>query len=236
MNIHYLQHVPFEGPGSLLDWARGAGHGLSGTRLYGGESLPDPADLDLLLVMGGPMSVGDHRQYPWLADEQVFIAGCLEAGKAVLGICLGAQLLAAVLGARVYANPHREIGWFPVDRVDAAGQPDWLGSLPDRFTAFHWHGDTFDLPRGATRLFRSAACEEQGFAYGERVIGLQFHLETTPQSAAALIRHCAAELTPGPWVQSAEELLATPQRFESANRLMHTLAGHLQPRVGQAPD
>jgi GMP synthase-like glutamine amidotransferase len=210
-SIHWLQHVEFEGLGSIEGWARERGHGLSRIRLFAGDPLPELDGVDLLIVMGGPMGVHDEEQYPWLMEEKAFLREVIRAGVPVLGICLGAQLLAHVLGAEVRANGEKEIGWFSVlraDGVEAGGVPEALARiLPTHKKVFHWHGDTFSLPAGAVRLYSSAACVNQAFVL-DRVIGLQFHLETTPAALAALVENCRPELVPGPWVQSEEEILA----------------------------
>ena len=112
MNIHCIQHVPFENPGSIGDWIKHKGYRLSTTRLYGGESLPDIDPIDWVIIMGGPMGIYDEDKYPWLKEEKVFIKNALDKGKVVIGICLGAQLIAGVLGAKIYKNRYREIGYF----------------------------------------------------------------------------------------------------------------------------
>lgn len=223
MNIHFLQHVPFEGLASIRGWIERGGHSVGCTRLYAGDGFPRPESVDLLIVMGGPMGVHDIDQHPWLVAEKTFLRAVIGAGKRVLGICLGAQLIADVLGARVYPNEQKEIGWFPVTRSEDA-EASVLGRLlPEEFMAFHWHGDTFDLPPGAVHLGRSAVCRNQAYAVGERILGLQFHLETTPESARELIEHGGDELVDAPTIQSADAMLADTLRFESLNRLMFAL-------------
>jgi GMP synthase-like glutamine amidotransferase len=221
LRLHYFQHVPFEGLGSIDDWCRENRVAVTRTRLFAGDTLPATDTYDILVVMGGPMSVNDEIQYPWLAEEKRHVAAAVDAGKRVLGICLGAQLIAAAAGAAVTPNPQKEIGWFPVVRTVADPSIAPLTDLlPSEVLAFHWHGETFDLPHGATHLARSRACENQAFALGSRVIGLQCHLETTRDSAMALIDNCAADLTDGPFVQAPEEMLADPARFAAINAVM----------------
>ena len=114
MRLHYIQHVPFETPGSILDWAADNGVTLSSTRVHDGDSFPSPGKFDMLVVMGGPMSVDDESDYEWLRDEKSFIRETIHAGKALVGICLGAQLVASVLGSTISRNKYKEIGWYPV--------------------------------------------------------------------------------------------------------------------------
>lgn len=220
MKVHFLQHVPFEGLASIRGWVERGGHEIGCTRLYAGDNLPRPDSLDLLIVMGGPMGVYDVDRYPWLQAEKAFLRAVINAGKRILGICLGAQLLADVLGARVYPNPQKEIGWFPVTKSAAASESPLGRLLPARFEAFHWHGDTFDLPAGAIHLAQSNVCRHQAYAIDDRILGLQFHLETTTESAQELIVHGADELIAAPTVQAPEQMLAEPTRFTELNRLM----------------
>lgn len=220
MRIHYLQHVAFEGLGSMQQWFVDHDFQISASQLYAGEPLPELCDIDWLIVMGGPMGVNDEHLYPWLADEKTFIKKAITSGKIVLGICLGAQLIAQVLGAKIAKNPYREIGWFPLQIHEEAGQTVIGRILQTHPLAFHWHGDTFDIPSGAIPLARSNACDNQGFIYQERVVGLQFHLETTAKSASDLIEHCGDELDGGLYVQGADDMLSQPERFHTINQLM----------------
>jgi len=214
----WLQHVPFEGLGYIADWANSQGFTEQAVRLYAGDPLPAPGDADLLVVMGGPMSVAEEARYPWLAHEKVFIRAVIDHGTPVLGICLGAQLIAEVLGARVYPNAEKEIGWFPIHR----SRDTEVAWLPEEATVFHWHGDTFDLPEDAERLCSSEGCLNQAFVYQERIIGLQFHLEITAESARELVENGGHELVDGPYIQDAESLLAI-NGYQSINQIMENL-------------
>ncbi|HMO04259.1 MAG TPA: amidotransferase [Kiritimatiellia bacterium] len=206
MNIHIFQHVAFEGIGSMLPWFEHHGATVRWTRWFDPEpQRPDWSGTDLLVIMGGPMSVHDEAVFPWLVEEKRLLHQYLATGKPALGICLGAQLIAQVSGARVYPNREREIGWWPIEPVDAL--PGYRCSA---MPVFHWHGETFDLPPGAVYLARSAGCLHQAFALPGRVVGLQYHLETTPETAAELIRQAGHEMTPSRYVQNAECLLAAP--------------------------
>lgn len=223
MRIHYLQHVPFEGLGSMERALRQRGHTITAAPLYAGGPLPSQAQFDWLIVMGGPMGVHDESEHAWLVDEQRFIQNSIDHGKLVLGICLGAQLIAHALGARVYPGAHKEIGWYPIERVEGAESTSLGSALPETIEAFHWHGDTYDLPSGAVHLARSKVCENQAFVYEDRVLALQFHLETTPAAATALIDNCADELVDGPYIQAASSMLQKTSRFERINEAMWTI-------------
>ena len=225
MKLHWFQHVPFEGLGIIEDWANAHRAELSCTRLFVDEKPPAIDSFDGLIVMGGPMGIHDHGEHPWLVAEKEFIKQAIDAGKTVLGICLGAQLIADVLGATVYPGPQKEIGWFPVQR--AANAPKLL---PRELTVFHWHGDTFDLPRGAIRLASSAACENQGFIYNDRVVGLQFHMETTPGSMEALIENCGHELVDAPGIQTSEQMRNGLSNLEDIHTAMRHVLDALHTR------
>ena len=179
MRIHFLQHHPLESPGCISEWALSSHCTIAGTRVYQTDLLPRVSEFDWLIMMGGPMGAHEDTEYPWLAKEKQLIERAIEKGKTVLGICLGAQLIADVLGARVYPNKEKEIGWFPIELTDGGRSSPVTWFLPRRLTVLHWHGDTFDLPEGAVHLAWSEACSNQAFTYNERVIGMQFHMEMT---------------------------------------------------------
>ncbi len=193
---------------------------ISSTRFYMGEKLPRLKDVDFLVVLGGPMSVNDNALYSWLTEEIEFVYSAVASHKRVFGICLGAQILAKVLGSRIYENPYKEIGWFPVRKSDAVEQTILKGILPDEFVPFHWHGETFDLPKGSVLLGRSEATLNQGFIFENRVFAFQFHLELTPKRAKDLLTNSRSELNDSPYVQSPKEILGNPDRFSIANSLM----------------
>ena len=223
MRVHFLQHVPYESLGSLQDWLQQGEHRITATRLYAGDSLPRPDSLDLLIVMGGPMGIHDEADYPWLIAEKRFLDAVLATPARVLGVCLGAQLLADRLGAAVRPNPEKEIGWFPVRRSPDAAASPLADALPEAFTAFHWHGDTFELPAGAVHLGSSEACANQGFLHADRVLGLQYHLEMTEAGARDLVDCHREQLGSGPFSQTETQLLAKTGRFAAANRRMQAL-------------
>jgi GMP synthase-like glutamine amidotransferase len=189
------------------------------------ETLPDIRQVDFLIAMGGPMSVNDEAEFPWLKPEKQFIREAIFHGLRVLGVCLGAQLIASALEARVYPNAVKEIGWHPIQAVPTVGD-NFL--FPAECTVFHWHGETFDLPQGATLLARSAGCANQAFQLSRNVIGLQFHLETTPQAASLLIENCRNDMIPGPYVQSEAAIKAAPaENYTAIKSLMDQLLTYL---------
>lgn len=219
MRIHWLQHVPFEGLGCIGPWLEDHGHDVSCTRLQDGGEVPGTNVVDGLIVMGGPMGVHDEAIHPWLAAEKAFIKEIIGQNKPVLGICLGAQLIAGVLGAPVTRNRYREIGFFPV-----TGDGD---RLPLAFTAFHWHGDTFGIPPGAVHLAASAACGNQAFLCKDNVLALQFHLETTEESLMSLYENAKNEISAGPFMQTLEQMQPGLPHLPSANALMFGLLKRL---------
>jgi GMP synthase-like glutamine amidotransferase len=229
MRITCLQHVPFEGPAHLAEWAAAAGHSLSVVHVYE-IGLPELDTFDALFVLGGPMGVYDTDRFPWLADEMLLVREAIAADRIVLGVCLGAQLIAAALGGDVRPHAHCEIGWFDVDVLAEARDHPLTRELPVRFGAFHWHGDRFEIPDDCVRLFATPACDHQGFARGERVLALQFHLESTVESVDALIAHCADEIDDGPFTQTAEQMT----RGTSGLDPMHAILDLLLRRLLQA--
>ncbi len=223
MRVQILQHVPFEGPGTIAPFFRSDAHQTLITHLYKGER-PLPVDeFDFMVVMGGPMGVHDEDQCPWLKQEKRAIETTLGSGKKVLGICLGAQLLAHVLGSTVKPMGYREIGWYEVERSSGI-EKNWLAEIfPANFLPLHWHGDTFELPAGCLQIGSSKACKNQGFVMGDQAVGLQFHLEFNASSIRRLCRNAADELVGAGAIQTEAEMLAEEQRFSAAHRLMSDL-------------
>ncbi|WP_431216453.1 type 1 glutamine amidotransferase [Puia sp. P3] len=225
MRVHYLQHVSFEGLGYIGEWLTGKGASLTSTRFWeSGWKLPVVEEIDALIVMGGPMGVYDEHEYPWLVAEKAFIERCLLAGKKVMGICLGAQLLSVCLGGAVHRAPNKEIGWFPVAPTEASKGVPWLHELfVARPVVFHWHGDQFGIPETGVDLLLSAANSNQAFYYNENVIGLQFHLEVTRETLRQMVEHGAEELVEGEYIQNAEKIGFGAGYIEGCNQIMKAI-------------
>jgi len=231
MRAHYLQHVPFECLGSIEAWLHNAGYEITSTRFYDSDELPNIQDIDLLVIMGGPMSVNDEQDYPWLEKEKTFIRNVIQTGKPVLGICLGAQLIANSMGAEVFPNSVKEIGWFPIQA--AKKESNAVFQFPEEIVVFHWHGETFNLPNGAVQIAESKGCKNQAFQIGANVIGLQFHLETTLNSAQAIVENCRDDLVDGEYIQTEVEIISARQdRYKSINSLMENILEYLQRNQG----
>lgn len=218
MRVHWIQHAPQEGLGCIAPWLAARGVEVTCSRPWLAEPLPAAPDFDWLLVMGGPMNVYAHDAHPWLVPEKALIRAAIEAGRRVLGICLGAQLVADQLGGGVRGNGEREIGWFPVRLTEAGKRSPLFAGEHEELLVFHWHGDTFALPPGAEHLACSAGCANQAFVWNRHVLGLQFHPEVT--AADVRVWTQAWPTRPRRYVQSGEEMLADLPRFGQANGLM----------------
>ncbi len=218
---HVLLHVPFEQPGIIKTWLDKKGIAVGFVELFNGDPLPSVDKTEILFVMGGPMSANDDLLFPWLTEEKRFIREVCTAGKPMLGICLGAQLIAAAFGADVHPNNYREIGWYPVSSLP---NDESCFCFPETFTAFHWHGETFDLPAKAKLLACSALCRNQAFQIGRKTIGLQFHLEMTPEMIKVMIDKCGKDLLNEKGIMSATEIVCTSKSvFRETNKLMEEL-------------
>lgn len=223
MRVHYFQHVPYEPPAGVAGWAIRRGHAVTGTDVFLGYPPPPPERYDALVVMGGPMSVNDEATFPWLTDEKRAVEAALAAGKPVVGVCLGAQIIAGVLGATVRKNDEPEIGWFPVRREGAAHRIRDV--LPDAFTPFHWHNETFDLPAGAVHLASSEACANQMFASGDNVLAMQFHLDMGRDGIKLLVDRCGGDLGAGRFIQDPREM-PSESRLHAAHDLLDSILDH----------
>ncbi|AZC21165.1 type 1 glutamine amidotransferase [Pseudomonas sp. CMR5c] len=213
MRVLILQHSAAAGPGRINQWLLERATSVHICHVHAQARLPRLDSFDLLILLGGPMSVHDEVQAPWLVAEKRLLRKTLSAGKRVLGIGLGGQLLAQALGAQVRPCAVSEIGWWPVEKYPSA-QDSPLGlALPERLMAFHWHGESFDLPKGALPLYRSAACANQGFIWQERAIGLQCLLQSDLQSIEALLQS-----RPRGWLSAEQD--AGPESVEDRQAIL----------------
>lgn len=192
------------------------------TPIYSNNVLPDTDDFDCLIILGGPMSVHNTAKFPWLLQEKMLIKKAIEANKIVVGICLGAQLIADTLGAKVYKNPQKEIGFYPMDETTISGSERNLAfkisQLLNHKTVFHWHGETFEMPENAIRLASSEACLNQAFLYKNNVLGLQFHVEMDEQAIETIIENCREELVKDDFVQPEEFITQNKSNHISENK------------------
>ncbi len=226
MKINCLLHVDFETPGYIVDWAEWNDFEVSYTRVYDNDRFPELDDFDMLVVMGGPMGVYEYDKFSWLKDEQDFIKKAIGADKYVLGICLGSQLIAEALGAKVFPSGRQEIGWFKLELTEE-GKNKWGSFDPEnRWVVLHWHGDTFDLPEGAKLLASSEATKHQAYSIGDKVLALQFHLEATPATARGMynvLKDELEELQGQEYVMPGKEILKREVFFHDTNALLEAI-------------
>jgi GMP synthase-like glutamine amidotransferase len=226
MRIHCIRHEPFEGLGEILTWIQLHNHQLSYTHIYLNEYFPPVDGFDLLIIMGGTASVYEQDKFPWLIKEKQFIQKAIEQGKKILGICLGAQLLADALDGRVYRGIYKEIGWLPVV-FNLKGLPQ-LDYFPPVMEVFHWHGDTFDIPHGATLIGSTIGIENQGFVFGNNIIALQFHCEMNLEQLQMIINAAGAELlNEGKYIQTEKQIFEKVNLLQANTRLMFDILDHL---------
>jgi GMP synthase-like glutamine amidotransferase len=238
MRIHCLQHLKNDTLGNIGTWIAEKGYRLTKTLLYENSFFPAPEEFDLLLIMGGDMSVYQEDEYSWLKPEKEFVKKTIEAGKPVLGSCFGAQMIADVLGGKVTENRYKEIGWYTVRSIEGKSPREIESSkLPScmfpEFKGFMWHGDTFEIPAGAIKLFESEACPNQGFIYNGKVLGLQFHPEADRQWVRKLIKDSGHELVPGKYIQSEKEICGKESFFESSRNLAFSLMDWFEEKCKQ---
>jgi len=228
MRLLLLQHDPLDGPGALTDWAAEHGYSVAICLICQGEPLPPLESFDLLVSLGGPMGAYEEEKHPWLAAEKEYLRQALTAGKKILGLCLGAQLLADALGGKAFRHTCKEFGWQPIEPLTAG--LTWFGGN-SVFQAFQWHGDTYSLPPGAVQLARNEAAEQQAFLIeapgGGKVLGLQFHLEWTEQMAREALAEPGVAPPPSPSVQTPEEILSDLSLFDTARSRFFELMDRL---------
>ena len=215
-------HADIEQPGTISEWARERGHRMETVHLHRGDRIGGTGgERDMLLVMGGPMNIDEDDRYPWLAPEKEAISGAVASGRLVVGICLGAQLVADVLGSEVSVNRYREIGWFPVDFTDEATR--MFPGLPRRNVVFHWHGDSFSLPAGAGLLASSEGTPCQAFHHGGHVFAFQFHMEVSRDMVASFTSTFGNDLHPDRFVQDRERILSEEEHYSRNRELIFSM-------------
>lgn len=208
MKIHCLQHVAFENPGTIAGWAAANNHIISYTYFFENNFLlPGVNDFDALLIMGGYMNVDEEEKFPWLKEEKRFIKKAIDAGKKVMGICLGSQLIAAASGTKVYPGKEKEIGFFPIQFTNEALNNSLFSHFNNPYTVFHWHGDTFDLPAGSRLIASTDVCLHQAYLINKQILGLQFHFEMNESVIEDMLLHDGHELDEkGRFISSREEI------------------------------
>ena len=209
----------------ITEWATARGHSLETYAVYDGVVLPNITQLDGLIIMGGPMSVHDEDLHPWLAEEKIYIQHALCEKKRVMGVCLGAQLIADAMGATISTMPQKEIGWHPIAYSDAMMGHPLIAKLNTAMSAFHWHGECFSIPKGAQPLASSQACANQGFWHEQGILALQCHLEMDAPAIEAICDACSTELSEtSPYIQSAETIERNIQHIPAMrSALFHML-------------
>jgi GMP synthase-like glutamine amidotransferase len=237
MHIQVVQHVPFEGPGYIGEWAAERGHTLDVTYAIT-ERYPLPEAFDLLVVMGGPMDADDEIASPWLLIEKHFVAETISAGRLVLGVCLGAQIVAEVIGGRVRRGREPEIGWFPVRLADASHDEPLFAGWPHEVVVGHWHGDTFLLPLAMEPVLSSDVTPNQAFVFDGHVVGLQFHLEWDEAALRTMIDACPGDFaTGGAHVMTPERFAARiPDHVPACRELLFGLLDRLATRGPRLPE
>lgn len=231
MHIHYFQHDHFEDLGYIGDWATAHNFTTSVTRFDISAELPSHNEYDWLVVLGGKMGVNDSDQYPWINPEIEFIKEAIKLGKAILGICLGSQMVAKALGAKVYKNTEPEMGFFPVIFSQNANKDNIFKHFPEELNVMHMHSDIFELPEGAVSMAASEVTPCQAFRFGNNVFALQFHFEITESNAPVFIREVTPEIVPGRLVQQPSEMLQNTGNCTLNNQVFaRMLDGFVQQR------
>jgi GMP synthase (glutamine-hydrolysing) len=223
MKIHILQHAEWETIGQLDKWITKNGYTYTTSHLYKGDKLPNE-EADFLIVMGGPMGIYDDEKYPWLKLEREYIKSVVNSKTKVLGICLGSQFIADALGAKVYPGKEKEIGFLKINKSVNHKITD---TIPESLDVFHWHGDTFENPKGAVNIFNSSLTQNQGFIYNDNVIAFQFHFEVGHKEIEGFIDNGRDEIIPSKYVQRESEIMSNNFDFDKANSYLFNILDNL---------
>jgi GMP synthase-like glutamine amidotransferase len=230
MRIHYIQNYELADLGTIRTWAIEKGFAITSTRMYENPAVPSVDEFDLLIILGGIMGAYDEDKYPWLSIEKQFIREAVKQDKYVMGICLGAQLIADALGGRAYPHSVKEIGWWPVQLTKEANDEPLFHGIPEDFFAFEYHGDTFDLPEGSVLMAIGKGCQNQAFLYGDKVIGLQFHPEFDEPALQEIVMKHGSEIAEDTYVQKPQEFLKQNSNFAPARKVLFTLLDNIENR------
>lgn len=225
MRVHALFHSRLEPLGAIAQWVRRHEFTLTSSHSWMGETIPDPSEFDILIILGGPQTPKDKAQFPFLQHEIDIIKAACAQNKIVLGICLGAQLLCEAFEMNTQASPSKEFGYFPVTLTEAGRADPLFADFPETFSVMHWHNDMPELPEGAVLLAGSQGCPNQAIRFADRVYGLQFHMEFTHPILQVLLRSCHNDLIPGPYTQSPDEMIATD--LDEMHNLLFTFLDRL---------
>ncbi|MCG8650986.1 MAG: type 1 glutamine amidotransferase, partial [Pirellulales bacterium] len=208
MKVLVIQHSAADSPATAEDVIHRPHFQVQTIRIDRHEAIPESVDADVLMMFGGPLSLSGSDHPPWVAREQQLVRRYVQEGRRVFGICLGSQMIAAALGAKVQRNPSPEVGWYPIERA-AGAKSDLIGQVfPDQLTVLQWHQDTFDIPAGASHLFQSEGCRNQAFTIDDRVFGFQFHMEANPRTVATFLAGSKLWQRESAFVQTEDEINA----------------------------
>lgn len=225
MKILFVTHADFEKPGYIETWASQSGHNTQEVRPYTGEKLPSAVTFDFLVVMGGPQSPLAIENAPYLNDEIELIKQTIKQHKPIMGVCLGAQLIGEALGSKTERSPNREVGVYPIELLDAAKNDPAFQNFPNQFDVMHWHSDMPGMSKDAVLLAASNGCPRQIVRYGEKIYGVQCHLELTKDLVKGMIENCPNDLKPGIYINTIDQLMAVD--YSEINAKLHGILNYM---------